>query len=124
MHLVPSRTTSARPCRHLWREHAAILTASPSRARAGLWIEPEMVSTNSKLYEEHPNWCLHLPGRAKAEGRNQLVLDLTRAEASADAHAHAHNGVILRLRTYLLTSLRSRQPPNTSACRLDASLRP
>jgi len=46
----------------------------------GLWIEPEMVSTNSKLYEEHPNWCLHLPGRAKAEGRNQLVLDLTRAE--------------------------------------------
>ena len=46
----------------------------------GLWIEPEMVSTNSKLYAEHPDWALHLPGRAMHEGRNQLVLDLSRAE--------------------------------------------
>jgi alpha-galactosidase len=46
----------------------------------GLWIEPEMVSTNSRLYREHPDWCLQLPGRVRHEGRNQLVLDLTRPE--------------------------------------------
>ncbi|KAL3927713.1 MAG: hypothetical protein SGPRY_002698, partial [Prymnesium sp.] len=46
----------------------------------GLWIEPEMVSTNSALYAAHPDWCLQVPGRPRSEGRNQLVLDLTRSE--------------------------------------------
>ena len=55
----------------------------------GLWIEPEMVSTNSVLYREHPDWCLHLPGRAMSEGRNQLVLDLTRHEVRACDAARA-----------------------------------
>lgn len=46
----------------------------------GLWVEPEMVSTNSNLYRAHPDWCLHVPGLAKNIGRNQLVLDLSRKE--------------------------------------------
>ncbi len=46
----------------------------------GLWVEPEMVSPNSKLYKDHPDWCLHVPNRNKSEGRNQLVLDLSRKE--------------------------------------------
>jgi alpha-galactosidase len=46
----------------------------------GLWFEPEMVSPKSKLYENHPDWCLHIPGRARTVARNQLVLDLTRPE--------------------------------------------
>jgi len=46
----------------------------------GLWVEPEMVSRNSKLFEKHPDWCLHIPGRPVAEGRKQLILDLTREE--------------------------------------------
>ena len=46
----------------------------------GLWIEPEMVSPKSRLFEEHPDWCLHIPGRPLAEGRNQLVLDLSRED--------------------------------------------
>ena len=29
----------------------------------GLWFEPEMISPKSKLYEEHPDWCIHVPGR-------------------------------------------------------------
>ncbi len=46
----------------------------------GLWFEPEMISKESKLYKEHPDWCLHLPQRLRGEGRNQLVLDLCRKE--------------------------------------------
>jgi alpha-galactosidase len=44
----------------------------------GLWFEPEMVSPDSGLYRSHPDWCLHVPGRSRTQGRNQLVLDLSR----------------------------------------------
>lgn len=46
----------------------------------GLWFEPEMISRDSALYREHPDWCLHIPGRSKSEGRSQLVLDISRKE--------------------------------------------
>ena len=46
----------------------------------GLWIEPEMVCTNTALYAAHPDWALSIPGRAPATGRSQLVLDLGRPE--------------------------------------------
>ncbi len=46
----------------------------------GLWFEPEMVSPDSELYRQHPDWCLHVPGRTRSEGRNQLILDLSRPE--------------------------------------------
>jgi alpha-galactosidase len=46
----------------------------------GLWIEPEMISPRSKLYEEHPDWCLHVPGRDRLTFRTQLVLDMSRKE--------------------------------------------
>ncbi|PRR83001.1 alpha-galactosidase [Clostridium vincentii] len=46
----------------------------------GLWVEPEMISPNSDLYRSHPNWCLHVPDRRRTEGRNQLILDLSRVE--------------------------------------------
>ena len=46
----------------------------------GLWFEPEMISRRSRLYEQHPDWCLHLPDRGRSEGRNQLVLDMSRPE--------------------------------------------
>lgn len=46
----------------------------------GLWFEPEMVSVDSNLYKRHPDWCLHVPERKRSEGRNQLVLDLSRKE--------------------------------------------
>ncbi|MFP9129387.1 alpha-galactosidase [Niallia sp. BSM11] len=46
----------------------------------GLWFEPEMVSVDSDLYREHPDWCLHVPGRQSSESRNQLVLDLSRED--------------------------------------------
>ncbi|MGB4658616.1 MAG: glycoside hydrolase family 36 N-terminal domain-containing protein, partial [Mobilitalea sp.] len=46
----------------------------------GLWFEPEMVSPDSDLYREHPDWCLHVPGRHRSEARHQLVLDYSRAD--------------------------------------------
>lgn len=46
----------------------------------GLWVEPEMVSPDSELYRNHPDWCLHASGRRRTEGRNQLILDLSRPE--------------------------------------------
>ena len=46
----------------------------------GLWFEPEMVSIDSDLYRNHPDWCLQVPGRPHTLGRNQLVLDLSREE--------------------------------------------
>lgn len=46
----------------------------------GLWFEPEMISVDSDLYREHPDWCLHVPGRSRSESRNQLILDLSRED--------------------------------------------
>lgn len=46
----------------------------------GLWIEPEMISYVSELYRRHPDWILSIPERSAAEGRNQLVLDLSRPD--------------------------------------------
>ncbi|MBC2580453.1 alpha-galactosidase [Clostridium sp. DJ247] len=46
----------------------------------GLWFEPEMISVNSDLYRQHPDWCLHVPNRNKSEGRNQLVIDFSRED--------------------------------------------
>lgn len=46
----------------------------------GLWFEPEMVSPDSDLYRAHPDWCIHVDGRSRTEGRHQLILDLSRKE--------------------------------------------
>ena len=48
--------------------------------KMGLWFEPEMISVNSKLYQQHPDWCLHVPGRPMQRGRNQLVLNMGRTD--------------------------------------------
>jgi alpha-galactosidase len=46
----------------------------------GIWIEPEMVSERSELFAAHPDWAIGVPGRPRTEGRQQLVLDLSRPE--------------------------------------------
>lgn len=46
----------------------------------GLWFEPEMISPDSDLYRQHPDWCLHVEGRRRTEGRQQLILDFSREE--------------------------------------------
>jgi len=59
----------------------------------GIWIEPEMVSEDSSLYREHPDWALQTPGRKPVRGRNQLVLDFTRKDVR-DAVFKAICGVL------------------------------
>ncbi|UPO90127.1 alpha-galactosidase [Niallia sp. Man26] len=46
----------------------------------GLWLEPEMISRNSNLFKEHPDWIIQVPGRVPQQVRNQLVLDLSRKD--------------------------------------------
>lgn len=46
----------------------------------GIWMEPEMVSEDSDLYREHPDWAFAIPGRRPVRSRYQLVLDFSRKE--------------------------------------------
>ena len=44
----------------------------------GVWVEPEMISEKSDLFGKHSDWILG--HRVQAMGRNQYLLDLSRAE--------------------------------------------
>ena len=46
----------------------------------GIWIEPEMINTESELYKLHPDWAMAIPGMDHSEGRNQRVLDFANPE--------------------------------------------
>ncbi|OIK14671.1 alpha-galactosidase [Bacillus sp. MUM 13] len=46
----------------------------------GLWFEPEMISPDSDLFRNHPDWAVGMPDQHRTLGRNQLVLDFSRAE--------------------------------------------
>ena len=46
----------------------------------GIWFEPEMISPDSDLYREHPDWAMTIPGHPHSEGRNQRLLDLCNPE--------------------------------------------
>ena len=46
----------------------------------GLWVEPEMINPDSDLYRTHPDWALATDGRPRPTARNQLVLDMRRAD--------------------------------------------
>lgn len=46
----------------------------------GIWVEPEMISPKSELYEKKPNWVVKQTNRPEYYFRNQLVLDLSNPE--------------------------------------------
>ena len=46
----------------------------------GLWVEPEMVSPDSELFSEHPDWIIADPHHRPQTPRCQYVLDLGRRE--------------------------------------------
>jgi alpha-galactosidase len=46
----------------------------------GIWIEPEMVSPESDMFQENPRRILFAPGRPKSMRRNQYILDFTQSE--------------------------------------------
>ena len=51
--------------------------AQSNQVKFGIWIEPEMVSPKSELYEQHKDWVIKQPQRPEHYFRNQLVLDLS-----------------------------------------------
>lgn len=46
----------------------------------GIWFEPEMISPDSDLFRAHPDWHVHVADRTPMLGRNQYVLDVSRAD--------------------------------------------
>lgn len=46
----------------------------------GIWFEPEAISPKSKLFTEHPEWCMQIEGRDKSLARNQYIIDMTRED--------------------------------------------
>ena len=60
----------------------------------GLWFEPEMISPKSDLYAAHPDWAIHIAGRTPVEQRQQLTLDMSRA----DVQEYVYNAVATHLR--------------------------
>lgn len=59
---------------------SVIETCRKNGMNFGIWFEPEMISYDSELYRNHPDWCIHLEGKQPTEARNQLVLDMSRPE--------------------------------------------
>ncbi len=51
--------------------------AQANDVKFGIWVEPEMVSPKSELYEKHPDWVIKQPKREEYYYRNQLVFDLS-----------------------------------------------
>ena len=55
----------------------------------GFWVEPEMVCTNSWIYEAHPDWVLreqHRPVNV-GRGRSQTVLDFSNPAVRENIHS-------------------------------------
>lgn len=46
----------------------------------GIWFEPEMISPDSELYKQHPDWAIQVKGRYMTQSRQQYVLDYSNKE--------------------------------------------
>lgn len=60
--------------------HELVDTIHGKGLKFGIWVEPEMVSIDSELYRQHPEWVLQVPGKNPVRSRNQLVLDFANPE--------------------------------------------
>ncbi len=60
----------------------------------GIWFEPEMISPDSDLFRQHPEWAIAIPGRVPTQSRNQYVLDFSRPEVVD--HVYESVAAILR----------------------------
>ena len=60
--------------------------AEDAGIKFGIWLEPEMVNPKSELFEQHPDWVIHLPNRELYYYRNQLVLDLSNPQVQDFVH--------------------------------------
>ncbi len=70
--------------------------------RFGLWVEPEMVSPDSELASEHPEWVLKVEPYENIQARNQWVLDLSHK----DVYEHIRSRLIALLDDYNISYLK------------------
>lgn len=54
--------------------------AAKRNLKFGIWMEPEMVSPDTPLYRNHPDWIIHDSLHKPSLGRHQFVLDLRKQE--------------------------------------------
>ena len=54
----------------------------------GLWFEPEMVSADTELYQEHPDWVVRHPYKRYSVGRRQYVLDFANPAVVDNIYQH------------------------------------
>ena len=87
---------------HLWPDGLHPLTERLAEAgiEFGLWVEPEMISADSALAREHPEWMLGRPDAL--EWRFQRVLDL----GNPDAIEHVFARLSALLDEYPITYLK------------------
>lgn len=57
----------------------------------GLWFEPEMISIDSKLYEDHPDFLMQEPERTPSASRDQYLLDMGRNEVRDNIQTQIEN---------------------------------
>ncbi|MCC6862011.1 MAG: alpha-galactosidase [Bryobacterales bacterium] len=55
----------------------------------GLWVEIENLGVDSRMFREHPDWCLHYDGKPVLRGA-RYMLDFARPEVRRWAHAVIH----------------------------------
>lgn len=51
-----------------------------SGMRFGIWFEPEVISVDSYLYKEHPDWVMTAPGYTATPMYGQCILDFSNPE--------------------------------------------
>jgi alpha-galactosidase len=64
--------------------------------QTGLWIEPEMISEDSDLFRQHPDWVLGDSRRTLSKVRHQYLLDFSKPEVV--------DGIFRQLKTLLTGS--------------------
>ncbi|MBH0098120.1 alpha-galactosidase [Salinibacterium sp. NSLL150] len=88
-----------------WPEGLAPLVdrVTASGMQFGLWVEPEMVSLDSELAREHPEWILRDDDRPLPKSwRNQHVLDLD----NPAAREHVRDAIAALLDEYAISYLK------------------
>ena len=60
--------------------HKLVEDVKKTGMKFGIWVEPEMISPNSLLYQAHPDWAIQIPQRSITKSRAQYVLDFSRED--------------------------------------------
>jgi len=57
----------------------------------GIWMEPEMVNSDAKVYKDHPDWVIHDGVHEPSVGRHQYVLNLGLKEVQDFVYSSVKN---------------------------------